>query len=350
MTINHASIKKILVISLSNIGDIILTLPVMDVLHQNFPKAAISVVVGPKGSPLFKGNNDLAKIYVFQKRQHWLKTLRFLGELRRENFDWVVDLRNTAMPFFIAGRYRTSYWVRRIKGQHVVDQHLDRLRSLYAGAKRMEIKSALTILAEDKVSTNNIIRNEVGDRCPYVVLAPGAADGGKCWAEARFAAVSDALARAHNLRVVLVGDERDILTGERVRQAMTSDAVNLCGRLSLTQLAVLIEKSFLFIGNDSAPMHLASYLDVPVVGIFGPTDPARYGPWSRESCVVEKKAACPICQGQQEHGLHVCLDAVQVDDVLSAIMIKDGTISLGRPRAQEKKACSGGFESDDNLS
>lgn len=328
MITQNTTIKKILLISLSNIGDIILTFPVLDVLKNDFPNASLAIVIGQKGSSLFKGNTHVDKLYIFNKRQSWKTTLKFLRVLRKENFDLVVDLRNTAIPFFVAARYRTSYLMNRLSGQHMVSQHLSRLKGIYPFRERPSGKFALNILDEDRVSTNNIIRSEVGDRQPYVVLAPGAADRGKRWPEERFALLGDELVRQYNQRIVLVGDEHDIPVAEKVRQFMISPAVNLCGRLTLTQLAAMLEKCRILFGNDSAPMHLASYLDVPVVAIFGPTDPLCYGPWSRICRLVERKSLCPVCQGRDKDGVHVCLEQVTVEDVLNCVAIRGQNVVL----------------------
>ena len=102
MKINKSTIKKILVISLSNIGDIVLTLPVIDILRHDFSDAKVSVVIGAKGEPLLKGNPIFENIYIYIKRQPLKDLFAWMGKLRRENFDLVVDLHNTAIPFVVA--------------------------------------------------------------------------------------------------------------------------------------------------------------------------------------------------------------------------------------------------------
>ncbi len=99
---NKSEIKKILVVSLTNIGDVILTFPVIDILKKDFPSAKLSIVIGPKAESLFFKNPYLDKIHIFDKHQPPLKSLSWIGELRRERFDLVVDLRNTAIPFLIS--------------------------------------------------------------------------------------------------------------------------------------------------------------------------------------------------------------------------------------------------------
>ena len=106
--LNKSEINKILVISLTNIGDVILTFPVIDILKEDFPSAKLSIVIGPKAESLFCDNPHLEKVHIFNKHQLPFKTLRWVLGMRKEHFDLVVDLRNTAIPFMISPRYRTS--------------------------------------------------------------------------------------------------------------------------------------------------------------------------------------------------------------------------------------------------
>jgi len=108
-SLKKSKIRKILVISLTNIGDVILTFPVIDILKRDFSSAKLSVVIGPKAESLLKGNPHLENIYIFDKRQPFLKTVAWVNELRKEKYDLVVDLRNTAIPFLIFPEYMTTF-------------------------------------------------------------------------------------------------------------------------------------------------------------------------------------------------------------------------------------------------
>jgi ADP-heptose:LPS heptosyltransferase len=127
--------------------------------------------------------------------------------------------------------------------------------------------------------------------------------------------------------VVFVGDQPDRAVAETICRRMTAPAVNLCGRTTLPQLAVILSRSLLAVVNDSAPMHLASYLDVPVLALFGPTDPRAYGPWSKKSLLVERKAACPACRRERGGGPHQCMGAISVGEVLNSFELTgDGVV------------------------
>src|SRR5438128_14496 len=124
--LDHSLIKNILVISLSNIGDVILTCPAIDILCRDFPSAQVTVVIGPKAATLLEGNARL-RVVVYDKHMPWAGQWHWFNTMRRECFDLVVDLRNTLLPFFLNTRVRTRPQGQSFKG-HMRQKHLDRLR------------------------------------------------------------------------------------------------------------------------------------------------------------------------------------------------------------------------------
>jgi len=316
MNIAKSKIKKILVISLSNIGDVVMTFPVMDILHRDFPKAQLSVVVGPKAEPLLKGNPYIHRVILYHKKQSFPRLFAWLLQLRKDNYDLVVDLKNTIIPFLVSTHYLTSPFLKRNAGEHMQQQHLRRLKAIYPYKEEPRERCALYIPPQERLSATNMICSEVGDRKPYVVIAPGAADSGKRWPEEKFALFSDSLIKRFGVQVVFVGDKNDRILADAICQRMEQRAVNFCGRISLIHCAVVLERSCAALVNDSAPLHLASYLDVPTVALFGPTDPRLYGPWSQSSRVLERKRSCSACQDPRRQAKHGCMGAISVEDVL----------------------------------
>ena len=329
MAINNSKIKKILVISLTNIGDIILTFPVIDILKEAFPAAELSVVVGPKGESLFRGNPQIHQLYLFDKRQPVKQVIEWIKELRKQTFDMIVDLRNSAIPFFIRSRYKTSPFLRRGK-QHMRWQHLNRLKSIYPFVMEAKDRHALYVSAHDRQYVEEVLEKEIGEREKYVVISPGAADQKKRWTEEGFAVVGDWIIQKHHLRVVFVGDEADKKVTQNVIRKMSQPAIDLAGKISLTQLACLLQSCVFAIVNDSAPLHLASYLNVPVLALFGPTNPNKYGPWSLHNCVIRKQENCFACRGGNGKKPHTCMQAIQVKDIWDAFEIKDGGVAFQR--------------------
>lgn len=329
---NKSEIKKILVVSLTNIGDVILTFPVIDILKKDFPSAKLSIVVGPKVESLFYENPFLDKVYIFDKRQPPLKSLSWIIQLRRERFDLVVDLRNTAIPFMIIPRYRTSYRMKKFNGLHMKEKHLNCLKSVYVTETYTTEQCALFIASKEEEYIDNLLEKEIGRDGRYVIVAPGAADHSKRWPEKKFSNICDRLINDHNLKIVFVGNEDDRKVASRINKFMIADAVNLCGRTNLVQLAELFKHCFFTIVNDSAPMHLASYLNIPVLALFGPTDPSRYGPWSLRSCFLRKNEACQACAKPKMKKKHACMDSISDEDVYGMLQI-----NMSKSRIEFKK-------------
>ncbi|MFA5088471.1 MAG: glycosyltransferase family 9 protein [Candidatus Omnitrophota bacterium] len=325
-----SEIKKILVITLSNIGDVILTFPVLDVLRAECPQAELEVVVGPKGEPLFKGNPVIHKVFVFDKEQSFGKMLAFIRALREKRYDLVVDLRNTAIPFLISAKKKTPALTRKPGKAHMRFKHLERLRAVFPEQSVVLAQSsALHISDEDRQQASQLLYNQVEWNQKFVVVSPGARDQTKRWPEERFTEVCDRLIELYQIKIIFVGDTSDRKIVQTITKHMRHNAVNLAGRTTLPQLAALLSQCVLLIANDSAPMHLASYLNVPVLALFGPTDPDKYGPWSSTSCLIRKNSGCALCQNPKAKGEHTCMRAITAEDILKTIRYDGEGVGFG---------------------
>ncbi len=316
MKLEKSKIKRILVISLSNVGDVILTFPVIDVLKRDFPSGALDVVIGPKTKELFEENPHIHKIYVFNKRGSPLEKLFWTFQLRRERFDLVVDLRNTAIPFLLGASYRTSFIARNMGPMHKRLVHLNRLKSIYNFSLEPKEHFCISVGIDDKKYIEGLIQSEIGFGKEFAVISPGAASHEKRWTTQGFADVADYLMRHYGFKIIFVGDSQDEKITEEIIGKMSAPALNLCGKTTLPQLAEVLRCASLVVANDSGVMHMASYLNVPLVAIFGPTSPQLYGPWSTRSFFVENKKDCPVCQGVNSAVPHQCMEKVLPEDVL----------------------------------
>lgn len=308
-----SKVANILVISLSNIGDIILTFPVIDILRENFPNADLSVVTGPKGETLLSGNPALKSIYVFHKKQPFYQTIKWIFSLRRQHFDLVVDLRNTAIPAFLGAKFTTPFFSGKRPGEHMRAKHLRRLRSVYPFPSEAKNKCALQYSIEDGQFVDDLLKRKlVAGQKKMVLVAPGAADQGKRWPFERFAAACDEIINRYDFSIIFIGDQKDTSVVEAVMSKMRNKAMDFSGLINLKQLACLIGHATMMITNDSAPLHMASYLGLPVLGLFGPTDPCQYGPWSLHSASI-KKAKPPGLTPEE------CMEMISPDEVLEAV-------------------------------
>ncbi len=272
-------VRTILFISLSNIGDVILTFPVFDALCEAYPDALFAVVVSPKAKFFFEGNPRVKKVYILEKQAGIRAKVRWLADLRREKFDLVVDMRNSMLPFMVRSRRRTYPVFSGERTGHMRDRHLRRLRTVLKDIPLARDRHVLHSVKGEEESALALLKGIRG----FVLVAPGAADARKQWTPDGFAQVVRYLINEVNVPVVIAGDRKDAKSAELVLKDISSGVLDLCGKTSLKELAYVVSKARLAVVNDSGVMHLASYLDIPTVALFGPTDPDLYGPWGKNS-------------------------------------------------------------------
>jgi len=321
---------KILFITLSNIGDSILTLPVLDELREKYPQATITCLVPMRPKDIFTLNSSLEKVIIFDKHASLSEKVNLFFALSKEKFDLVVDLRNSFFGAFLPAKQRSSP-LRKIPGKlkHMKDRHL-----FWAGFSGDRLKNktprSVIITCEDKIYINEILRrNKSGDTDKIIVVAPGSRSQIKRWDKENFSRLCLALI-GEGWQIVLAGDATDQPVCSYIRQSCGGKLIDLCAKTTIGQLAALLSKAQLLITNDSAVMHLASYLNVPVAAIFGPTDEKKYGPWPEKSIVIKKDIFCRPCEKAQCRfstlACFTCIKPKEVFNQVKALLAEKGKL------------------------
>jgi len=316
---------KILFITLSNIGDVILTLPTLDGLRHNLADAHITVMVGPRPKEIFQNNPDIERVIVYDKRACLKDKIKLLWQLKREKFEMVVDLRNSFFGVLLAARYKTSpFLIIPDALRHMKERHLYKIRDIIARLKDKKIgpgRSSLYIRAEDEKYINDLLKNQsVTAEDKIIIVSAGARSHTKRWSSDKFLELVAALTREFRAKVLLVGDKDDAPINRYIIQHSKDGVVDLSGQTNISQLAALIKRASAVITNDSAVLHLASYLNAPTVAIFGPSDENKYGPWSQNKAVVKKDIFCRPCEKAQcRFATLKCLQIIQKEDVLRQV-------------------------------
>ncbi len=310
---------KILFVTLSNIGDCILTLPVLDFLREKYQQSRITCLVPPRPKEIFINNPAIDKVIIFDKQIKLIEKIKLFFSLSQENFDLVVDLRNSFFGAFLPAKKRSSP-LRIIppRFKHSKDKHLFWAGfSDYSSAHRKQ--QALNITALDIKYIDDILnKKNFSDNSKLIVVAPGSRSFIKCWDKQNFSQLCNKLIKEGN-HLVLVGDKADQSVCAYLQQS-SSGILDLCAKTTISQLAALLKRSKLLITNDSAVMHLGSYLNIPIAAIFGPTNEFKYGPWSESSLVIKKDIFCRPCEKAQcRFGTLACLVSIKPEDVLSQI-------------------------------
>lgn len=269
--------RKFLFITLSNIGDALLTTPVLQFLHRYDETATIDIVGDERSSMLFLHCPYRGEIYHKQKQRFLRGTLALLLELRRKRYDWVVDLRTDILARLVRAEKRhvkTSGG-----GQvHAVERHFAAISPL---TESEEIPSTTLWLGqEDRNYADGVCRELPGNR--WLCIGPGANWEKKIWPAEKFTLAADELRDGFDA-LVLLGNKADNRQAELVAGRVRLPCVNLCGRTTLLQAGAVMERMTLFLGNDSGLGHIAAAVNTPSFTLFGPGNPARYHPWGEHA-------------------------------------------------------------------
>ncbi len=314
----HSSVHNILVVTLSNIGDVLLTAPVIDILLKDFPGAKLSLVTSARAASLFEGNPRIHQVHIFDKTFNPLNQARWTLDLRRYHYDLVVDFRNSMIGYFLFPRWITPPVLLVDKKLHLKDQHLNRLRALYDFDPHLAPSLAIVPSGDDELFVDALLKAFLGGSSSFVVVAPKAADSAKTWDSQKFANFISGIVSKYGLKIVMIGSADDRGAIEDISRQANAPILNLAGRVSLIQTTALLKRARIVVAHDSGPMHIASYLNKPLVALFGPTDPVCSCPWSSIFKVVCRNSQCPRCLSPQLSLTHNCMAAITEEDVLQA--------------------------------
>lgn len=276
-----SSADRLLVVTLSNIGDLVLTTPVFEALAKAYPDSTIDVIGDARSSALLCAAPYVGEIFNYAKRATLAERLAFLARCRERRYELVVDLRTVHLGWLLRARRRLGKRERRVPGRHAVLEHFTVLRPLL-GAAATPPPCRIHLDEPARQRARELLSGLPGER--WLAVAPGANYAGKKWPRDAFADLLRRAAREVDA-VVLLGSAQDQADAEHLASA-GPPARNLAGRTTLPEAAALLARCRAFVGNDSGLGHLAAAVDVPTLTVFGPGDPPRYRPWGEAARIV----------------------------------------------------------------
>ena len=317
--IDKKKVKKVLIITLSNIGDIILTTPVLEALIAEFPDAQIDVMTGPAGEAIFSHHDKVSKVIIYNKKVSPFKKFILFISLWKNRYNLIADLRNTVLPLVLCARYITNPFRHGKRSAiHKKELHLSRLRDM--GINVENAKLNIPIGEGDRKHADELL-GDLKDR-PFIVVSPGAKSHVKRWHLKKFAGLCDKVKEDLGYDVVLIGDVHDSIVMERLLFYAKTKPLNLMEKTNIRELAYIIKKSRLLITNDSAPIHVGSVVGARILVFFGPTDEKKYGPVTKHnSKVLRKSISCAPCQTSQcvnNKNKYQCLKDISVEEAFEA--------------------------------
>ena len=274
--------NKILLITLSNIGDAVMTLPVLEALHKTWPLATIDIVTDARASQLFTHCPYAGEIVLKDKQAGWRGIVALVTQLRRTHYDLVVDLRTDGLTLLLRARHRLTRRGSRPLGYHAVERHFgvisQHIETSNIPAAHIRLSKAEHRFADKQLS------GLPGQR--WLALGPGARWQPKCWPVLHFRALVNQIHENFDA-VILLGDTTEIAVCQDIEDKLPLPVINLAGKTGLLQAAAVLAPAQLFVGNDSGLGHIAAATGTPTVTLFGPGDPARYHPWHPQARWVQ---------------------------------------------------------------
>jgi lipopolysaccharide heptosyltransferase II len=312
-----AQIKKILLITLSNIGDAVLTTPVLDILKRNFGTAVLHLMVSENAAGVFSKDKRADKIIIYDKHKKFKEKIALLSSLKKMRYDLVVDLRNTVLPVFLNPKFSTTFFKNAPKNiLFMKERHLWKIKAL--GLDTEGATLSIGYDEADETRIKNLLKNSgIKDKDRFICVSPGAKSHIKRWPKEKFLKLSQRLIDELGFNVILIGSGGDIDITKYISSSIKEKIFDFTGLTTVPELSVLFKSASALITNDSAPMHIAASCDTPVIAIFGPTDTRKYGPQSKKSAVIRKPLLCSPCEVALCRLNHECMNLIEVDEVFS---------------------------------
>lgn len=311
---------NILIVKLSAIGDVIHTLPSLDALRRLYPDAHITWIVEEEAADLVVNHPQLDRVIVFKRkswinkvkagqfRQAWRDARTFLARLHSRRYDLVIDFhglfKSSIVVCLSRGKRKLGYdsWqelsclflndrIPEDMNKHAVDRYLDFPRHL--GAKIGKPEFIVPISPAAEVKCRALLNLHHLEAKKYIAVNPVALWDTKLWDDEKFAELADAISQRMNIPVVFTGRDKESL--DKITAKVATKAINIGGQTTLPELSCIYREALAVITTDSGPMHMAAAMGTPVVALFGPTDPARTGPYGANHTIIRTGISCSPC-------------------------------------------------------
>jgi heptosyltransferase I len=322
--IDGSTVKRVLIVKLSSIGDVVHALPVASALKDADPSRHIAWAVDRWTAPLVTGHPAIDRVLVGPS---------VLRDVRRDQYDVVLDLQGLARSAIISAFAKTRYRIARA-GQregahlvsravplpdapvHAVEEYLSVARHVGAGIGPPRFDLPVQADARQRVDDRLADARRTGRTTSReIVVAPSASKAWKGWPMRRWREVIDALSAEG--QVFLIGTAADRFRHAALVARLARPVIDWTGETTLAEVVALIERAALVIANDSGVAHVAAALGVPVTAIYGPTNPERLSPFGQADRVVAHRERCgQLCPAYCVRGRR-CLDAVEASEVIA---------------------------------
>ena len=325
-------VRSILVIKPRAAGDVVLATPALRNLRRAYPSAVIDFLTESPFADLVRGNPDVTHVVVHDRAR--MSGLDLIRSVRRRRYEMVIDLfgnPRTALVTFLSGaRVRVGYRFRgrqyaytmlvepRGASVHNVQFNLDAIEAL--GVPVADRSPVVPFSANDEEYIDGFLASIGGPGGPLVGVNSAGGWYTKRWGVRRFAQLCDRLVADHGCSVLLTWGPGEREHVESIRNEMREPSF-IPPPTTFPQLAALLKRCDFVVSNDTGPMHIAAAVGTPVLGIYGPTNPALQGPYGDAHVTVRNEGlTCLGCNLTSCPIGHPCMEELTVPVVLSAFL------------------------------
>jgi heptosyltransferase-2 len=335
---------KIMIRATNWVGDAIMALPALHAVREKFPDASISVVARPYVAEIYRDQEICDELIAYDpEREHkgWRGRERLGAELGSRKFDVALLLQNAFDAAWLAWRAgiperigyardgRSILLTKAIptprKGEipaHEKFYYLELLRRAGWLEHLTDVKHISMVVPSARKRNGLQTLLEAGARAHAfrVAIGAGASYGSaKCWFPERFAETANRLQREKDADIILFGTPGELAVSNAISAGMKRKPIDLTGKTLIGELPALLSECHLFLGNDSGAMHVAAAVGLPVVAVFGPTDPEGTAPVTTRFSIVQQKPYCSPCFLKRCPTDHRCMKSVTADMVQVAM-------------------------------
>ena len=353
--VSKDNIRNILLIQLGDIGDVVLTLPAIRALKENFPRANIIVAVREKARELIEDCPWAAGVVAInEEKRSLMEELShqkdFFCNLRKFHFDIAIDMktgdRGAILAFLSGAKQRMGLYAH--DGKLWRNRVFTHLTLPYQAPGRHMAQHYLSLLESYDIKTDHIwpehrpsearlreahalLKNEgIPPDRPIVAVQPFSLWKYKEWSSKNYVGLINWLISNYDVSVIITGSREERTKADELTKECPRNTYNLAGETSIGTLAAVFKACKMFIGVDSAGMHIAAAVGVPTVSIFGPSSSADWAPRGERHRFVRKDLPCAPCRnkGCEDSEISRCLDELMLEDVVDSVKRHMEIISL----------------------
>ncbi len=346
----HHDFRRFLIVRTDRIGDLILTLPMAQVIKRQFPAAKISILLRHYTSEIAQYDRHIDQILYYDNATSQIPFLKLAGALRSEKFDVVFHThprfrlalmtRLAGIPVRVGTGYRwysflfnrKVYEHRKTAARHELEYNLNLLAAIQCPVDSKGVTPTIEVQTAASERVNALLaQRQIAGNSQLVILHPGSGGSARDWRFEKFGALGKQLNKLNDVTVVVTGGGGEEELVQQVSRLAGPRTATFVDALTLQEYAALARRASLFVANSTGPIHVAAAVGTPVIGFYPqhkPLSAARWGPYTERKVIFTPKNQpddCKRCLRRPDRYCE-CMDSITVEEVLNAahILLREG--------------------------